>query len=429
MAKIKVPYYKQAVEIEINDKNLKRVLVSKAHEYESGKTESRIIIDAMENPIGSERLEILARGKKDMVIITSDHTRPVPSSITLPLILSAVRSVNPEIDITIAISTGSHRDMTKEEMTAKFGADLVAKEKFFMHHCNDPAQMVSLGILDTGLNAEVNRVIVETELLIAEGFIEPHFFAGFSGGRKSVFPGMASLDCIRANHCAEYIASGKARTGMLDGNPIHNEATEMARLAKLSYILNVVLDGDKKIIKAFAGDFEKAHRAGCDFVTGLSSVQAAPADIVVTTNGGYPLDQNIYQSVKGMTAAEAVCREGGVIIMIASCSDGHGGDSFYKTFKNASSPEEVTASIINTGRTDTVIDQWQSQILARVLTKCRVIMVTDMCEKDVVETFMMKHAENFDEALETAYCLTSPDASVTVISDGVSVIVTKGLDL
>jgi len=184
-----------------------------------------------------------------------------------------------------------------------------------------------------------------------------------------------------------------------------------------------VIDGEKKIVKAFAGDFEKAHRAGCDFVTELSSVKSNPADIVITTNGGYPLDQNIYQAVKGMTAAESACRPGGVIIMIAGCSDGHGGESFFNTFKNAASPAEVTAKIAGTPRTETIIDQWQSQILARVLTKCHVILVTDMCERDIVENFKIKHASSFPDALRLAYEMTSPDAKVTVIPDGVAVIV------
>ena len=423
MAKINLPYHKQMVKFEIDDKYLKGILVSKIHEFKTEKTEVEIIREAMENPIHSLCLDELIKGKNNMVIITSDHTRPVPSSITLPIILETIRRTNPKIDITIAVATGSHREITKSEMIEKYGREVTENENFFIHRASDKSQMISLGILDTGLNAEVNRVIVETEFLMAEGFIEPHFFAGFSGGRKSVFPGMASIDCIRANHCSEYISNDKARVGILEGNPIHNEALGIAKLAGLRYILNVVLNKDKKVIKAFAGDYNAAHLAGCAFVSELSFVKAVPADIVITTNGGYPLDQNIYQSVKGISAAEISCKEGGVIIMLASCCDGHGGDTFYNTFRNASSPEEIISTIADVKRMDTALDQWESQILAKILKNHNVIMVTDMCEKKLVETFMMKHASTIGDALVIAREMMGREATVTIIPDGVSVIV------
>ncbi|MDR0491651.1 MAG: nickel-dependent lactate racemase [Oscillospiraceae bacterium] len=424
MKTIRLPYHKGHIELELEEKYLQAVLVSKAHMYKPEKSEEGLVEEALDNPIGSDKLEELVKNKKNMVIVTSDHTRPVPSRITLPILLRRIRSVNPGIDIKIVISTGTHRATTHEEMILKYGEDVVKNESFIIHNARAKEDMASLGVLDTGLNAEVNKAVLDTELLIAEGFIEPHFFAGFSGGRKSIFPGVASMECVMANHCAEYIGSPYTRTGILENNPIHIEAREMARRANLKFILNVVIDQDKKIIKAFAGHFDEAHTVGCGFAKGLFEVKASPADIVITTNGGYPLDQNIYQAVKSMTAAESTCKKGGVIIDIAACSDGHGGESFYETFRNARSPMEITDQILKRSRTETVSDQWESQVLARILEKYKVILVTDMCEKNIVEDMFLEHAANINEALALARKYKGDDAGITVIPDGVSVIVT-----
>ena len=186
--------------------------------------------------------------------------------------------------------------------------------------------MVKIGQLPSGGDCIINRIAAEADLLLAEGFIESHFFAGFSGGRKSVLPGIASYKTIMANHSGEFIDSSNSRTGNLTDNPIHNDMVYAAAKANLAFIVNVVLDGDKKIIGSFAGDMVEAHKVGCNFVKEIARVKKIPCDIAVSTNGGFPLDQNIYQAVKGMTAAEATNKDGGVIIMVAGCRDGHGGE-------------------------------------------------------------------------------------------------------
>jgi len=196
-----------------------------------------------------------------------------------------------------------------------------------------------------------------------------------------------------------------------------------AKQAELAFILNVVIDSEKKVIKAFAGDSELAHTKGCEFVMELASVTAVKADIVISTNGGYPLDQNIYQSVKGMTAAEATCKEGGVIIMVSACNDGHGGKSFYDNMSNATSPREVLDKTIKVGRNETVPDQWEFQILARILDKHTVILVTDMCDPKIIKKMHMQHAATFEKALEKAFHIKGNDATITVLPDGVSVVV------
>jgi len=423
MTKVKIPYSKRFLEIELPDKNLVAILESKAHTFKVESTQQEIVNKALDNPIGSVKLEELVKGKKNLVIITSDHTRPVPSKITMPILLKRIRTVNPKIDITILIATGFHRPTTQEEMINKFGQEIVDNEKIVIHVSTDYSTVVHVGTLPSGGELLLNKIAMEAELLIAEGFIEPHFFAGFSGGRKSVLPGVASAKTVMANHCSEFIASEFARSGVIENNPIHIDMLYAAKQAKLAFILNVVIDSEKNIINAFAGDSELAHVKGCKFVMELASVKAVKADIAISTNGGYPLDQNLYQSVKGMTAAEATCKDGGVIIMVSACNDGHGGQSFYDNIANASSPREVLDRVIKVGRNETAPDQWEFQILARILDKFTVILVSDLCDPEMIKKMHMQHAFTFEEALKKAFEIKGKDATITVIPDGVSVVV------
>jgi len=267
----------------------------------------------------------------------------------------------------------------------------------------------------------IDRVAADAELLVSEGFIEPHFFAGFSGGRKSVLPGVADQVTVLGNHCSKFIDSPYARTGVLDGNPLHADMVAAAKLAHLAFIVNVVIDEAKRTVAAFAGDPFAAHRAGCDFLLGYARVSAAPADVVITSNGGAPLDQNIYQCVKGMTAAEATCNPGGTIIDCVECADGHGGQSFYETLRDCASPDELYARFLATPQDKTIPDQWESQILARILKKHTVIMVTRPELRTTVEDMKMTYAATLDEAMAKARARGG--RSVTVIPNGISVIV------
>lgn len=421
-----LPFGKEKIKLELPEEQVAGVLVSHAHEYKAPKSEAELVADALANPIGSPKLSDLAKGKKNCVIISSDHTRPVPSHVIMPQLLAELRKGNPDIDITILIATGMHRATTKEELIAKYGKEIAEHEKFVIHVSRNDEDMVSIGTLPSGGDCRINKLAANADLLISEGFIEPHFFAGMSGGRKSVLPGIASKVTVLANHCSEFINSPHARTGILQGNPIHEDMLYAAKAAKLAFICNVVIDADKKVIAAFAGDREKAHYAGADFEMKLAGVKPVLADIVITTNGGYPLDQNIYQSVKGMTAAEATCKEGGVIIDVSSCSDGHGGEDFYNNLKNAESIQKAMDEILARGRNETVFDQWEAQILMRMLLKFTIIMVTK-APQQMIEDMHMKYASSIDEALAMAKEIMAKkgnkDPKITVIPDGVSVIV------
>lgn len=419
---INLPYGKKKISLAIPEERVEAVLTSKVEDYDPGKSQSEIVKAALNSPIASEPLRELAKGKDKIVIISSDHTRPVPSQITMPILLEEIREGNPAADITVLVATGFHRPSTREELQAKYGNEIVARERIINHDSRDIESLVKIGTLPSGGELIINKLAVEADLLIAEGFIEPHFFAGFSGGRKSILPGIVSKDTVLANHCSEFIGHERARTGILKGNPLHEDMIYAAEKANLSFILNVILNGEKEIINAFAGQRERAHDEGCQFLSSLAGVEKKEADIVITTNGGYPLDQNIYQSVKSMTAAETCCRENGVIIVLAECSDGHGGESFYKTFAETESVQQVMDEIVARPRQDTIPDQWESQVLARILLKYNVIMVSEV-DRKIVEEMQMHWAPDINKAIKMAEKMNGKQARITVIPDGVAVIV------
>lgn len=423
MTKIDFLYGKGSLPLDIPAERLRGVLLSRAHDFKPEGSESELVRRAIENPINSPRLSELARGKKNIVLLASDHTRPVPSRVIFPLMIEEIRRGNPDAKVTIVISTGCHRPTTGEELAAKFGAEVVERYPIVIHD-GEKSEVALVGTLPSGADLRINKVALEADLLIAEGFIEPHFFAGFSGGRKSVFPGVTNSKSVMANHCAAFIDHPKSRTGVLEGNPIHKDMVDAARQAKLAFIVNVVVDSAKKVIAAFAGHYDKAHQAGCAFVDKMAGVDAIEADIVITTNGGYPLDQNLYQAVKGMTAAEAACRKGGVIIMAARGEDGHGGAVFHETFKREKDLNRMMKTFLSRAAGDTIADQWQSQIFARVLMWATVIMVTE-APKEMVEDLHMKYAATLEEAMNMAEDIVGKNASITAIPDGIGVIVRK----
>ena len=420
--KIELPYGRRKVVTDIPDDRVEALLVSRVEDFNTDRSQGEIVSQALNSPLASKPLKELVKGKDKIVIISSDHTRPVPSRITMPVLLEEINKGNPEAGITILVATGFHRPSTDRELEDKYGREIVNKVKIVNHDSRDKEQMIKIGSLPSGGELIINKLALEADLLIAEGFIEPHFFAGFSGGRKSILPGIASRETVLANHCSDFIAHKRARTGILEGNPLHEDMLYAAERANLAFILNVVLNGEKRIINAFAGDREKAHEKGCSFLASLAGVEKKEADIVVTSNGGYPLDQNIYQAVKSMTAAEACCRENGVIIVLAECSDGHGGESFYQTFARADSVQGIMEEILARTAEETVADQWESQVLARILLKHEVILVSEV-ERELVENMYLHYAKDINTALKMAEKIAGKKSKITVIPDGVGVIV------
>ena len=419
---ISIPYGRGHVSADIPQERVKGILRTRLESYIPSLSQTELVEEALRQPIGTATLEELVVGKEDIVLIASDHTRPVPSKVLVPPMLAAIRRGNPQAKVTILIATGCHRGTTKDELIEKFGPEIVERERIVIHDCADEANMISIGTLPSGGDLRINRVAAEADLLISEGFIEPHFFAGFSGGRKSVLPGIAARETVYWNHNADFIADAHARTGILEGNPLHRDMVYAARKAKLAFICNVVINARHEVVGAFAGDCEQAHVAGTEFLKGLCQCPRTEADIVITSNNGYPLDQNIYQAVKGMTAGEATCAEGGVIIMVAACNDGHGGVSFMETMTQALTPAQILERIQATPKAHTVPDQWESQILARILSKFQVVLVS-RCDPELVKAMKMHPASDLTQALEIAEALLGRPGAVTVIPEGISSII------
>ena len=419
MPKIKLPYGKGFLYLDLLDSSINKVL--KSREFNIKKHETTVIRQALENPISSPRLSDIAEKRKKMLLITSDHTRPMPSKITIPLIINEAISKNPDLKIVIIIATGLHRAPTEDELIERFGNKIVHKYSIIAHNARDKSNLTKLGLMSTGNELWLNSIIKEVDLIVAEGFIEPHFVAGYSGGPKSILPGIAGYDTIMANHSPKNMDHPNARSGILENNPIHTEMCEAAKMSNLEFILNVVLNQRKIIVAGFSGSFKAAHEKGYTFLERYCQVEPAMADIVVVSNDGYPLDLNVYQGVKGMSVASATCNEGGVIILVAECRDGFGHKNFYEMMISGNSPEEILKKIRS--NYFNMIDQWQSQILAQILTKHSVIIVSNNLNKKQVEKAHLKLAPDLDTALNMAYKITGTISPVTVISDGPRVMI------
>lgn len=419
----KIPYGNTELTLELPDEQVSGVLNSNIGNLQNDQTEDDIVKAAMAKHLGSASLKELAKDKKTAVIIISDHTRPVPSKHIIPFMLEEMREGNPDIDITLLVATGFHRGTTTDELVSKLGQKIVDEEKIAVHDSSNADENVKIGVLPSGADLIINRLASEADLLVSEGFIEPHFFAGFSGGRKSVLPGVSDRVTVLGNHCSKFIASPYARTGILENNPIHTDMKSAAKQAGLQYIVNVIIDEEKRVVMAFAGDPFIAHEAGCEFLKQYCRVKAVPADIVITGNGGAPLDQNMYQCVKSMTAAEASAGDDGVIILCAECLDGTGGDGFYRAMRDCESARALFENIMTIPQNQTQPDQWEYQILARILSKHTVLYVTRPEMKDIVTEMKMTYAPDLDIAVKMAKEIKGENASFTVIPNGIAVIV------
>ncbi len=425
MKTISIPYYTSSMELHVPEENLEAVITAKTEEYDPGKTEAALVEAARAAPIGTKSLRELAAGKRKVVLVTSDHTRAVPSKLTLPILLREIRTGNPDADITILIATGTHRPTTEAEQRRMFGDAIVDSEKIVVSDAYRDEDFTFIRTLPSGAEFWVHKLAAECDLLVTEGFIEPHFFAGFSGGRKSILPGICNLATVNENHSYRAVSSPFSVTGVLANNPIHEDMICAARAVNVQFILNVALNAEKKVIAAFAGDLEQAHEVGVRFVRELAQCPGITGDIVITSNGGYPLDQNLYQSPKAASTAEACCAEGGVIIMCASCCDGMGGSHFADIMLRGT-PEETDAWLSSIPPKETIPEQWCAQVYMRILKKHRVILVTTFLDHDLVRKANMIPASSPDEALEIAFSLKGKNARVVVIPDGVAVLAVKG---
>lgn len=321
--------------------------------------------DALRNPVGAPPLRALVKSSDRVCIVISDITRPTPNHLLIPWILEELSFV-PRENVVILNGTGSHRDNTREELVGMLGREVLETVRVVNNHAREAAEQLYLGISPSGGPIWLNREYVEADVRIATGFIEPHFFAGFSGGPKGVMPAVAGIETILHFHSAPMVGHPESTWGVLANNPVQQETTEIVTMCPPHFLLNVTLNGEKEITGVYAGDWLTAHRAGCAAVKEHAMVAVdAPYDVVVTTNSGYPLDQNLYQAVKGMSAAQRIVKEGGVILCAAECSDGLPNHGHYaEILRMRNSPAELLAMIEDSAFR--VFDQWQVQKQAMI---------------------------------------------------------------
>lgn len=328
------------------------------------------LTEACRNPIACDPLRNLVKPSDQVVIVTADNTRPVPNRFLIPAVLEELGIAKEQV--TVLLGTGTHRAVTPAEKAEMFGEDLLREVRVVNHDAYDPSQLVVAGYTASGVPVTLNRQYVEADFRVVLGFIEPHFFAGFSGGAKGVAPGVAGLESILALHAYDLIDDPKSTWGELDENPVHWAIVQMAGCCPPDFLINVTLNRDKAITGVFAGEYRRAHRMGC-----AQSREEAMAPVtrrfpvLVTTNSGYPLDQNLYQSVKGMSAAARILEPDGAIFIAAECRDGipdHG--NFGAMLSQSTSREDLEASL--RGHLPAILDQWQVQVLLRILRQGQV---------------------------------------------------------
>ena len=389
------------------------------------KDEAIALRDAMRNPIASPPLRDRVGAGATVLIVHSDITRPTPNDRMLPVLIqeleeSGVRSE----DITLMNALGTHRPQTEMELRAMLGSSIVDLYSCLQHDAFDDDGLAPLGTTSRGNPVRVNRHVLEADLRIYTGFIEPHFFAGFSGGPKAVLPALAGSESVFSNHGREMIADPKATWGVTMGNPIWEEMLEVASRPEPVFLLNVTLNAKKEITGVFAGDLFRAHQKGCEFVRENAFVTAASRyDVVVTTNSGYPLDQNLYQTVKGMSAANRVVKEGGTILLAAECADGlpdYG--SYAELLREGGSPDGVLALLSQPGFSRH--DQWQVQIQAMIQKRADVHVYSDGLTDDQIESALLKPCRSVEDLLMRAAGKQGTEVSICVIPEGPQVVAT-----
>jgi nickel-dependent lactate racemase len=327
-------------------------------------------------PIAAPPLRELARGRRDAVIVVSDRTRPVPNALLLPPLLDALREGGlPAEAVTLLVATGLHRPCTPAELDRVLGAELARSLRVVQHDARDGAAHVDLGRTTGGLPIRIDRRFVESDLRIVTGLVEPHLMAGYSGGRKAVCPGLAAVETVRVAHGATML-EGRIGPGLVEGNPLHAELLEVVRRVGVHFCVNVALDRERRIAAVHCGDVVRSHERAIDFVEAESLVALdEPADLVVTSGGGDPLDATFYQAIKGISTASAIVRPGGAILLCASLSEGVGSDSFAALLRETPSAEDFERRLADPDRF--AIDQWMVQHLCQARRRARVLLYTD----------------------------------------------------
>jgi len=378
--------------------------------------EKETVIRALEKPIGAKPLKELIKPTDQVCIAFTDITRATPNDRIIPWLLEHLAHI-PRERITLLNQLGTHRPNTRAELEKMLTPQVVANYRVLNHEPENPAAHIQFGTMRDGTPALINRYVAEANVRIITGFIEPHFFAGFSGGIKGICPGTAALQTVMSNHGARNIGDPNATFGVTEGNPLWEELRDVALRVGPSFILNVTLNEQRQITNVFAGDIVEAHKVGIEFVR-HSAMQrvSAPFDLVVTTNSGYPLDLNLYQGVKGMSAGARIIKPGGTLILACECREGvPTGSPLDKLLRGASSPEEILAMLAAPGFVRP--EQWQAQIQALVQRKARVLVYSSLPD-EVIRAAHLEPCHDIESAVKEHLARLGPDARAAVLPQG-----------
>jgi len=378
--------------------------------------ERAAVTAALERPLGCAPLRELIRPSDKLCILFTDITRATPNERLIPWLLDYLKD-HPRDNITLLNQLGTHRPNTNSELEKMLTPAVVRDYRVLNHEPENDAALVQLGVTRTGAPALINRHAVEADWRIVTGFIEPHFFAGFSGGPKGIMPGVAGLETVMSNHGHANMGDPRATFGVTEGNPIWEEIREIALRTGPKFLVNVTLNEARAITGVFAGDLLAAHKAGCEFVR-TSAMQKVdqPFDIVVTTNSGYPLDQNLYQAVKGMSAGARILKEAGLLIIACECREGvPAGSPFDRLLRDCASPEELLTRLATPGFVRP--EQWQGQIQALIQHRARVQVKSSLSD-EVLRACHLAPCPDIAAAVNTELARRGPDARVAVLPQG-----------
>jgi nickel-dependent lactate racemase len=384
---------------------------------------SAALCDALEHPIGAKPLSELARGRRDAVIVISDRTRPVPNPLLLPPMLDALqRGGLPAEAVTLQVATGLHRACTPAELREMLGSELASSLRIVQHDARDAGSHVDLGRTRSGIPILIDRFFLESDLRLVTGLIEPHLMAGYSGGRKGVCPGLAAVETVRVAHGPAMI-EGQVGPGLVQGNPLHEGLLEAARRVGVHFLVNVALDRERRIAGVFCGDIEQAHAEGMRFVEEEALVSLdAPADLVITSGGGDPLDATFYQAIKGISAASCVVRPGGVILLCAALTEGVGSASFEHLLRESGSPRAFEHRLADASFF--AIDQWMVQHLCQAHRRARILVYSDGLSEAELRELLVEPVASPSAGVVEALAALGPGARIAVLPQGPYVLAT-----
>ena len=413
---VKMSYGKSGLEVDVPDNNLMGIL--RMNKIEPLEDPSAAVRKALDSPIASDPLAHLAQSRKSACVVISDITRPVPNKIILPPILDVLEKNGIHKDnIVLLVATGIHRPNKGEELDEMLGADIARNYRIVNHISENQETHEYLGTTFSGVPVYVDKTYLKADLKILTGLIEPHLMAGYSGGRKSICPGLCSVETMKIMHGPHILEDERAATGVIEGNPFHKNALEIAQMAGADFIFNVDMNEEREIVGVFAGDLEKAHEEGVKHVEQMVKVEVdEPADIVLVSNAGYPLDTTFYQAVKGMFTAMYVVKKGGSIILVSECRDGIGGPEFTELVLNTRDISNFVEKLYDPNFF--VVDQWMLEEMARVVRKAKIYCYCDGVEDSVLRQLSVEPISSVEQGIRLALERQGMGAKLLAIPEG-----------